>query len=295
MLAGAVPRPGVPSPVRRTSCTGAPVSDLDAERAIALDQLVGELLVEALQHVLAAMEDRHRGAGHPREPRELERDVAAADEDDPRRQGLELEELVAGGARAPRPGCRAPSGRAPLAMTSVGGVERPAVHLDSRARRAGAPCRAGSPRRRRASSSSILSGTGLVKVRLRAIRAGQSMAGEPASPWPSSMRARLDRLRGREQDLLRVAAALGAGAAVGEAVDDRHPQACLRAARRHVLGRGAAADHGDIVLGHRCLLVGLRRVMPGAAAVDSGVRLPSLCRSARPVAQHHSSMCENHS
>ena len=93
-----------------------------------------------------------------------------------------------------------------------------------------------------------------MNVRLRAIRAGQSIAGRAHEP-PAVQPARAAHgLRGREQDLLGVAAALPAGAAVGEAVDDRHPQARLRAPRRHVLRRGAAADDDDVVLGHRSLL-----------------------------------------
>src|SRR3989442_16017168 len=59
-------------------------------------QLLDELAIECLERSVPTMEDRRSRAGPAGQVRELKRNVAAADEDDARRQGVELQEVIAG-------------------------------------------------------------------------------------------------------------------------------------------------------------------------------------------------------
>ena len=244
---------------------------VDAERAVALDEQVGELRVEALEHVRRAVQHGHLGAGRVCEPGELERDVAAADEADARRQLVQLEELRACGdelrarhAEVHRPG----AGR----QHHVPSLEHAAVHL--RFVRAAQTCRAvqglraGVPH---PALDALGHGGG---VRALARHEGRPVDAGPADQPVAVQAARpAHGLRGRQQHLLRVAAALRAGPAVGQAVHDRHPQALLRAARRHVLRGRTAADHQDVVrVVHLDLLSTWRLVMPAGAPRECGGR-----------------------
>ena len=73
--------------------------------------------------------------------------------------------------------------------TSAAPNARPSTSSSCAPSRRAVPCMISAPAPR--NQPSMRSGTGAVKVRLRAIRAGQSIAGAPASPLPSSMRARV--------------------------------------------------------------------------------------------------------
>ena len=172
------------------------------------------------------------------------------------------DELLAGDAEFHGPGAAGDD--------DVGGVERPAVHLDlvraEQPRRAVQGLGAGVAHPALDPLGHRLGERALARDQGGPVDRGRARESAPAQPARAT-----DRLRRREQDLLGVAAALGAGAAVGQAVDDRHPQARLRAPRRHVLGGRAAADHGDVVLGHRALL----RSSGGGMPVSAGAPPPA--------------------
>src|SRR6185295_16369918 len=68
----------------------------DSEIARTLHQHGHQVGIESLERPGAPMEDRHAYAGPRGNVGELERHVAAAHEDDPGRQALEVEELFAG-------------------------------------------------------------------------------------------------------------------------------------------------------------------------------------------------------
>src|SRR3546814_7872246 len=70
-------------------------SDLrDAGLAVVLLQPLDQLAVEIVQHARAAREQFDLAAEHPQQARQLDADVAAADDGHPRRRGAEMEEVV---------------------------------------------------------------------------------------------------------------------------------------------------------------------------------------------------------
>src|SRR3546814_5887295 len=66
----------------------------DAGLAVVLLQPLDQLAVEIVQHARAAREQFDLAAEHPQQARQLDADVAAADDGHPRRRGAELEEVV---------------------------------------------------------------------------------------------------------------------------------------------------------------------------------------------------------
>src|SRR6185503_3552713 len=70
----------------------------DPEIARALHQHGHQVGIEGFERPGAPVKDRHAYAGPRRDVGELERDVAAAHEDDPGWRALEIEELFAGRA-----------------------------------------------------------------------------------------------------------------------------------------------------------------------------------------------------
>ena len=86
------------------------------------------------------------------------------------------------------PGMPSGSGRAPVVTTmSAASNARPSTSTRPAPSRRALPCMVSAPVDR--SQSSMRLATGSVKPRLRCMRAGQSIAGPPVSPRPSSMRA----------------------------------------------------------------------------------------------------------
>ena len=69
-------------------------ASVDATLGIGLAESVANVLVEAAQKLVAAMQERDLAAEPVEHARELHRDIAAADDQDPLRQGLEVEDLV---------------------------------------------------------------------------------------------------------------------------------------------------------------------------------------------------------
>jgi hypothetical protein len=72
-----------------------PSPEVDAESAGALQELCDQVRIERLERPPAAIEDDHLSVRPCRDVREFERDVAAADEQQPPRQLVEFEEAVA--------------------------------------------------------------------------------------------------------------------------------------------------------------------------------------------------------
>src|SRR6185437_7961574 len=70
--------------------------DVDAQLPGDPDELRYEVTIEPLKRAIATVDDRHRRPGPGRDMRELEGDVAAADEDHTARQLIEIEEAGAG-------------------------------------------------------------------------------------------------------------------------------------------------------------------------------------------------------
>src|SRR3546814_9011592 len=61
---------------------------------LVLLQPLDQLAVEIVQHARAAREQFDLAAEHPQQARQLDADVAAADDGHPRRRGAEMEEVV---------------------------------------------------------------------------------------------------------------------------------------------------------------------------------------------------------
>src|SRR5713101_4002138 len=82
--------------------------DLDAEFPGRLHQLGDQVRIKLLEGTASPVEHLDAGPGTRRDVRELERDVATADEDNTRRQVIKFQKLRAGGqeflARYPKPG-----------------------------------------------------------------------------------------------------------------------------------------------------------------------------------------------
>ena len=78
--------------------------DVDPEFAEFFHQPIDQVGIEPRQHAVGALQDRDRGAGAGCYMRELGRDVSAADEHDPARQTIEVQEFGAVGD----PGCTPP-------------------------------------------------------------------------------------------------------------------------------------------------------------------------------------------
>jgi hypothetical protein len=167
------------------------------------------------------MQDRDAGAGLRGHVGELERDEAAPDEDDPRRQRVEIEELVAGrdvlGARKPER-LRDRAGRDQDAAgdeTVVADVDRRRPHEP------GASVEGRDARLRVA-----LLGGGRRRIRRRALGAHEGRPVDRDAVRADAPLAEgaggVDGLRRRDQDLLGDASAQRAGAAERAGVDDRH-------------------------------------------------------------------------
>jgi len=114
---------------------GGGLSQVDPDLTAAMDQELDEIGVETLQRALAAVDDDGGAADAGGEVGELEGDQAAPDEQDPRRQGVEVQEvgavdqvLVAGEVQ----GAGTRAGGDEEAVGVVGGavVRPPTVNLD---------------------------------------------------------------------------------------------------------------------------------------------------------------------
>src|SRR3546814_11358994 len=77
----------------------------DAGLAVVLLQPLDQLAVEIVQHARAAREQFDLAAEHPQQARQLDADVAAADDGHPRRRGAEMEEKI-GRASCRESGCQ---------------------------------------------------------------------------------------------------------------------------------------------------------------------------------------------
>ena len=83
--------------VRAFDCRdGGTESHVNALRSRAVDEQVDQARIEMVKRTLPVVEDGGLDASAGRDVRKFERDVATADEEDPRRQRIEFQELLAG-------------------------------------------------------------------------------------------------------------------------------------------------------------------------------------------------------
>src|SRR5229473_2227323 len=71
-------------------------ANVDSDRSELFHQPIDEVRVEASEHALASLQDRDFRACAGGDVRELCRDVAAADQDHPLRQALQVQKVLAG-------------------------------------------------------------------------------------------------------------------------------------------------------------------------------------------------------
>ncbi len=231
---------------------------IDAERLEPFHQPADELGVEVLEHPVAVLQDcdlRPRQCG---DVRELGSDVAAADQDDARRQGFQREEslvrnhvLFAGNVQLDRLGPRCQ-----YDVFCFDGLPGNLQHVPSRELR--------SP----VEGVDALFSIGRLLPLRNGVREGAlerhqlgpidaDVADDTVAVHAGHL---VDRRGAADEHLLGIAAAQGAGAAEGAEVDDRDGPARCANPGRHTHRRCARADDDQVVLAiHRtfsCIRVG---------------------------------------
>jgi hypothetical protein len=224
--------------------------DLGAQLAGAFDEEADEIGIEPFQRTGTTVHDRDIRARAHGQVRELERDVAAANENDARGQGVEVEEAVARcdellAGHAERGGAR------PRSDEHVAAGHPVAVHGErARAHEA------------RAALDDVDAGLGIAvrergweRVGFGALEANQR---GPVDPEPGVQDAaarhvagRVDGLSRAHEQLLGSAPAERAGAAHGAGVDDGDRPARIAAAACGAR-RGSGSHHDQIVCSFHC-------------------------------------------
>ncbi len=219
-----------------------------------LGQRVAQVLVEAAQDLLAAVEQRGLGAEAVEDAGELHGDVAAADDHDRGRQRVEVEGLVGGDGVAGAGQVRHDGAAAGGDQDGLGrdrAVARLDAHrvavdqlgagreqLDARALQVGL-----------VDAGDALDLLVLVGDQGRPVEGGRAQA--PAEAF--GVLELVAEAAGVDQQLLGDAAAHHAGAAVAEFLGDRHLGAVARGDARRAHAAGAGADHEQVEVEFRLM------------------------------------------
>jgi hypothetical protein len=208
-------------------------------------QLLDEVAIECLERYVPAMEDRRARAGPRGQVCELERNVAAADEDDARRQRVELQEVVAGqhvlrsgNAERRRPSTRG-NHHLPRLETSSFDLDSRAVDESPRAPHQLDP--------RRFEVAHFLCRDRLGERPLERHQRRPVDAGRTIGPVAPEAGEGIDDLGGADEDLLRIAPSQRARPAGLARFDDGDPPSGESAPCCHRRAGGTGAEDNEVI------------------------------------------------